>query len=231
MSSELDEVVVSSPPGGPTGKMQAHMEKVLKEIKSIKAGVGDMAIRLSGAVIKTQDDYEKASFTIKEANLSLKKLERAEDKATFPYKLVLDKIKAAAKAIRLPIETGIKTVKDRGKKFLQDEQEKRDREIAKAAKAREDASRAAVEADTQKEQSKQLSKAAAADVKIQTLQVAKPTNAQRRRVFRITDPALIPREYLIPDEIKIRQHGGKVDDPIPTDVPGVEYSNETDMRG
>jgi hypothetical protein len=54
------------------------------------------------------------------------------------------------------------------------------------------------------------------------------TSMQKRRVFEIISPALVPREYCEPSDSLIRRAIGKAGDPLPT-IPGILVRDEDDL--
>lgn len=54
------------------------------------------------------------------------------------------------------------------------------------------------------------------------------TSMQKRRVFEIISPALVPRQYCEPSDTLIRHGIGKAGDPIPS-IPGVSIRDEDDI--
>jgi hypothetical protein len=209
---------------------KTDLKSAMAQIEEIKKGVGDLAIRMSATAIKTQDDYDQAAMLLKEGTLAVKKLKLKRDELVRAPKAYVDAVNDAVKAIVGAIENAASGVKDRGNEFIRKDNARKQAEIAKQAAIREKASEAAVTADTAKDQQKNLQTAAKADARIQTVQAAKVGNAGRRRVFRIVDEALVPREFLVVNESAIRKIQGGVDTPFPT-IPGVVFEDVQEMRG
>jgi len=204
------------------------LKNVEKEIEAIKTGVGDLTIRMAALVIKTQDDYDRGVILLKEGSQTLKKLDAKQDEKTCVPDSWVKKVKAAFKAIKTPIESGMDGVKEKGKKFLQDEAVRKAKEITKLQAEKAKQEEKAVTADTTTDQAKAVNKAAAIEVKIEQKQEATTGGAMRHRTFRITDANLVPREYLIVDEKKLNSIKGKVGEPFPS-VPGVEFFDDVNM--
>lgn len=213
-----------------TGLLSKDVDKAMAEIEEIKKGVGDLAIRLSANPCKTQEQYDQGIIQIKESNLILKKFELAKQQARTPYKLVVDKIDGAVKSICAPIESAIQELKGRGNSFIRSENERKQKELDRLAAEKAKNDQKLETADTRKEQDKAIKKDAQIQERVETVKAHNVGGNARRRTFRVVDESLVPREYLVVDESKIRKNMGKVDQPFPT-IPGVVFEDVQEMRG
>jgi hypothetical protein len=211
------------------GNAIATVDKDLAQIEEIKKGVGDLAIRMSAIKIKTQDDYNQAVEIGKEGAKSVKALTLAVSLAKDPYQKKVDKIKAAGKAIIDAIETASDDLRDRCRKFIRDEDAKKQKEIADLAEKRRKAEQEIAEANTEKEQEKAVAKVEKIETKIETKVAEKVENSTTYRKVEVVDANLVPREYMSVDMTKLNAIRGKVGTPYP-EVPGVKFFDEKSVK-
>jgi len=216
--------------GNGTTLPSLDVDKAIAKIDEIKKGVGDISIRMSANLCKTQEEYERGAFLLKEANLAAKKIKAEADIIMAPAKNYVDRVTSNLKAIIAPIESAIKALKERGNEFIHSEEQRKQKELDRLRGEKFKNEVKMETADTSKEQVKAIRKDAEIAQKIEIAQTHVVGNTARRRVFTIADVALVPREYLLVDESKIRKVQGNVGSPFPT-IPGVVFEDIASMRG
>jgi len=207
----------------------AVIDKDLAQIEEIKKGVGDLAIRMSSIKIKTQTDYNQAVEIGKEGAKSVKALKMAVDLAKDPYQKKVDKIKAAGKAIIDAIETASDDLRERCRKFIRDEEAKKQKEIAELAEKQRKEQEKLEQSDTVKEQVKVAAKVDQIQTKIEIKTAEKVENSTTYRKAEVVDANLVPREYMTVDMTKLNAVKGKVGTPYP-EVPGVRFFDEKSVK-
>jgi hypothetical protein len=208
---------------------KTNLPKVMAEIEKIKAKVGDLAIEMSANPVKTEEDFSLAVIQGKQANDAVKEFERKRDEVIKPAKNFVDKVKDTVKAITTPITAARDALRERCEAFNRKKREAQEKETAKLRLKQIELEKKALEADTAKEQNAILDKAAKVEAKVETVMAEKPKASTKHRDFEIVDAALIPREYLIPDEKALRKAGGTINDPLPT-IPGVRFFDAESVR-
>lgn len=207
----------------------AVIDKDLEQIEEIKKGLGDLVSRMGAVKVKTQADYETAVTLGKEAATSVKSLKAAAEVAAAPYKKGLDKIKTALSGIVNAIETASDAMREQCKKFIRDEEAKKQKQLAELAekKAKEEA--AILEANTAKEQVKAVAKVEKTETKMEFVAAQKTDNSMTVRKVEIVDESLVPREFLSVDMTKLNARKGKVGTPIP-EIAGVRIYDDAQVR-
>lgn len=208
------------------------------EVNTLALSVPDQAKQITA--IKTAEDYTRAGnilLTIKEIR---KKIENTfkpiKQKMDAAKKEVLDQEKAADK----PLAEAESYIKPLIAGYLAEQEkirlaeEARLREIArKEEEERQLQAALAAEAEGQNEEAEAIISApvqAAPIVVPKTVPKVPGVNMRKEWKFRIINPALIPREYLIPDEKKIGQIVRALKEQ--TKIPGIEvYSDDNISAG
>lgn len=165
-------------------------------------------------VIKSAEGYEQAAQLLKNIKGSLATIEDARTRITGPLNASLREVNAQAKAAAAPFLADEATIK-RAMIAYSDEQDRLQRErqrianeaaLKEQARLKEIADRAAAKGQTGKaEQFEERAAAVVAPV-VQT-EAPKVSGISIPKVwtFEITDEDLIPREYLVVDETRIRR--------------------------
>jgi phosphoenolpyruvate-protein kinase (PTS system EI component) len=167
-----------------------------------------------GLVIKTAEGYEAAATMLKSIKGSLATIEDARTRITQPINASLREVNAQAKAAAAPFLADEQTIKramiaysDEQDRLQREEQRRQNEAAAKEqARLQEIADRAAAKGqDTKAEAFQERAQAVTAPI----VQREQPKIAgiaiPKIWTFEITDEDLIPREYLIVDESRIRR--------------------------
>lgn len=185
----------------------------------------------AGLVIRTEDAYRAAAERLKEIKGALAQIEDARTRITKPINDSLREVNAQARTAAEPFKADELTIKHAMLAFsdeqdrLREIEQRRANEIARKEQARlqEIADRAA--AKGQENKAEQFQGRAAAVV-APVSQVAAPKvggiSIPKVWTFEITDASLIPREYLLVDETKIRKVVAALKGS--TNIPGVRVT-------
>ena len=173
-----------------------------------------LVARAAAIKIRSQDGYEEAAGWLKSIKGFLKAIEDARTRITKPINESLREINAQAKDAAAPfleseakIKRAMIAYSDEQDRLAREEQRKLNEAAAKeAARLQEIAARAAAKGQTTKaEQFEERAQAVTAPV----VQTGAPKvggiSVPKVWVFEITDEDLIPREYLVVDETRIRR--------------------------
>lgn len=191
-----------------------------------------VAEKAKAVVVESEQDHATAMALVEDIRGFEKELE-AEYK-NHPTIVEAKRIQAVKGELADLLETARKTAKGRAMAWEDAEEEKRKAEEARLAaeqkrKADEEALAAAKRAQDEKRPEEAvaiLEAAIVAPAPVVVLPKTAPKTAGRRMVpkFRIVNEALIPRQYLKPDEVKI---GGVIRSlKGAANIPGVEFYEE-----
>lgn len=197
----------------------------LKAIEDIKAGVGDLVVRMAHCVVKAQEDYDQAVVLGKEGNQVLKSLKAEKDRLLAEPKKFIEKVTASVKAISTPIESAVEDLRQECAAFIQREDAKRQKKEAELLRKKQEAEAKAEQADTAKEQEKALAQAERLETQAETVAASRVDNSTTRRVVEVVDEKLIPREYLSVDMKKLNNVKGAVGSQVPN-IPGVKIYDQ-----
>lgn len=184
------------------------------EIRAVTASVDELEEYVRDYTVTTVDEYEAGAEDLKRVKAAQQKLEDARTSITGPMNAAL---KAVNNFFRKPAErlASIETTVKRELAKFATAQEARQREEQRQADAAARKERERLEAQAQRAtESGRVEKAAALEHRAATV-VAPVINRAPPKVtgvrmtevwkFEVTDPALVPREYLSVDESKIRK--------------------------
>lgn len=185
------------------------------EVEVVKNKISGMQEMLATTKVTNEDELAKVSDKVKAVKMLKKFIEEQKDKLVAPAKAIINEARLKYDPYIKECENAEATLKSRAGKFL-DEQEK-----AKIEKEEKLAKR--VENGTMKEET--------AVKKMEELkEVPKTVNTgtsalrrTKRRVVEITDLNLIPDEYWIVDEVRVRKEG------LVKEIPGTIVKEETVM--
>jgi uncharacterized phage infection (PIP) family protein YhgE len=177
-----------------------------KRLAKVTAESKDALELLRRFTIQTPDQYQSAAEQVAVFKAEFDGIEKDRRELTDPLNQVVKKLNAKAKPATTFLETAIKLLKQAMAQWQFAEEERQRKALAEAqAKAQAgDIAGATL---------------ALAHVESQTPKVA-GTSVRSDWDFKITNPDLIPREFLTPDEAKIRAYVKAAK--RPDAIPGVE---------
>ncbi len=166
----------------------AKLELVQKEVE-------EFLYQNQEITVSTQEDYTKATDTLKVINGKIKKLEEKRVEWTKPILEAKRKIDDDFKQAIKPLEEYVATVKTKMLDWYRGEQKRLDEEQKKLeAKALEDA---------KKNKQSEVVVPIVNEVKSHRGDLATAT-VSKKWMYKLLDENLVPREYLIVDESKIK---------------------------
>lgn len=208
--------------------MPTEIEQVdpLTKIEEIQRGVGDLVIRLTAChVIKTQEDYDKAIVVGVEAKKTLDLLEDYRDQGVRPHNEYVKKFNDGVKLVSAPINAPLGTLRANCDQFLRDKRQAQQDEINRLAKLKADQDAKAQAVKTPQAKANNEAKAQATAVQIASVASQKLPAGRTTRKMEIVNADLIPRKYLVVDEVAIRRDMGKAGEKIPV-IPGVKIFDD-----
>lgn len=178
-----------------------------KELAEIKTQVSGVQMAANSLYVNNQKEADEATLLLKNIKEAEKFVTAKKEEITRPLMKSLSSVRDLFKPIELNLQDATKTIKAKILAWTIEEQDKKDKEQAKIA--------ARVEKGTMRSDT--------AAAKLEAINKESPkSNLRTLKKVRVVDETAIPREYLIPDMIKITEailrHG--------ENIPGVEMYEE-----
>lgn len=215
--------------------MQPNL-KADSSVVALQPEVSKLAEFARVIVIGTAEQYNVAADYLKSIKGMLNQIENARTRITKPINESLREVNKQAKEASAPLETaeqqikramiGYTTEQDR---LRREEQRKAD-ENARKEQERLNAQAAKAAAAGKVEKAEQLQERAATVVAPVIQREAPKVSGVSMRtawLFEVTDPAAVPREYLMVDEVKVRKVVGALQGA--TNIPGIRVYSEKRM--
>lgn len=194
-----------------------------KELSIVKGQVSKAILAADSLIVRSEIQYREAGELLKKIKTVGKLIKQKKESITKPISEALKNVRSMFAPLEDNYELAEKTVSDKII-FYQDQVEaKRHEEELKAQKELEEAQKKLAQGKITEKQAEKIE--AKVEKKLEKApEVIKKTDDFHTRVnkkVRIVDESLIPREYLMVDEVKVRRAvlGG-------VDVPGAELYEE-----
>lgn len=196
-----------------TKNNQKHMQIEERELTALKGQISKLENQAHAVTIETAEDYTHAIDIVSKLKETGSTIKNKKESITKP----LNEALRNARELFAPIEQQFLNAEAIIKTKLLDYKRKKDAEaLAEEAKIASKVEAGHMKLETAERKLDQVER-------VETTTRGKIGEVQVRKIkrVRITDVALLPREYLVPDEVAIRRDalGGKA-------IPGVEIYEE-----
>lgn len=191
-------------------------------LKIIEQKTDGMDSMLSGFQVIDDEGLNIVVDKIKQIKTLLKFIEQEKDKFVAPAKAIIAEAKEKYDGYINKCKNAEITLKERAKKFMIEKEAKRIEEEKKLASKVESGYMKSETAATKLETLPEIPKTVRTDI-------GSGLRMSKRRVAIITDPNLIPKEYWIIDEIRVKREALEKDKNCQNQIPGVIIKEETSL--
>lgn len=166
------------------------MEIKQQELQEIKQQVSVVQLQANALNVTNQDESDVATELLHNVKQAEKFIDEKKTSITRPLMQSLASIRDLFKPLESNLKDANQIIKSKILAWTIEEQDKKDKEAERLAKRVE----------------KGTMKASTAANKLATINEASPkSNVRSRTILDITDETIIPREWLVPDRIKITE--------------------------
>lgn len=186
---------------------------VVDTVEVVTGKINGMKEMLTKAVVTNDEELAGVSDKIKAVKMLKKFIEEQKDKLVAPAKAIIAEAREKYDPFIKECENAEITLKQRAGKFMDEVDAKRRADEAKLA--------ARVEKGTMKPETAAAKIEAMPEVPKAVQTTSSTLRRQVRRVVQIVDPTLVPDEYWIIDEVRVRKEG------LLKEIPGTIIKEET----
>lgn len=205
-----------------TKTRKAAVSEPTDALAVVREKTDGMQIKLDSIQVTNEEELASASDMIKSVKQLKKFIEQEKEKYVAPAKEIISKAREQYDPLIKRCENAEWVLKERSKKFLLKQEAERKAKEEKIAKQ--------VEAGRMKPETAAAKMEALPDIpKTVRTDTGSGLRLAKRKVARITDPSLVPDEFWIIDEVRVRREALERERYGKDQIPGVVVEEERDI--
>lgn len=193
-----------------------------KELAVAKTQVKKMQAMIDSTQVTNDEELNSVADKIKSVKTLAKLIKGKKEKFTEPAKAIITEARETFDPMIKACTNAETVLKDKAKRYMVEKEEKRRKEEEKIA--------ARVEKGTLKPETGMKKIEAMPEVsKTVETDTGSKLRIAKRKVAKITNPELVPKEYWVIDEVRVRREALARDKANLPAIPGVEIEEVSDM--